>query len=302
MTCPTNPRILASLSLFLVLTISACGVPVSLNVPTATLTATRTPIPSPTPTATPIPLAVSVNGEGITRPEFKAELARYQQAQSALGNTVSPEAARKAVSDEVIDTLLLAEGAAAKGYLVDEAALQNRIDRLTAQLGSPGALTAWQTAHGYTEASFRSDLRRQMAAAAMRDQLTASVPTATEQVHLKQILVSTAETAQKALDYLKAGRNFNELAAIYDPLTTGELGWVPRGYLTDLVVENAAFALQPGQYSAIIQSQAGYDILFVMARDPARLLSPDALLTLQEHAVQDWLKQRRNESAILFAP
>ena len=32
------------------------------------------------------------------------------------------------------------------------------------------------------------------------------------------------------------------------------------------------------------------------------LLSPDALLTLQEHAVQDWLTQERIKSKILFTP
>ncbi|MGA2490982.1 MAG: SurA N-terminal domain-containing protein [Anaerolineales bacterium] len=298
MTSPKIPRNLVSLGLCLILTLTACGVAGGLNLVPATLT----PTPSQTPTATLIPLAVSVNGEGITILEFDAELARYQQAQTALGNTVSQEAATKAVSDEFIDTLLLAQGAAAKGYHVDDAALQSRIDSLAAQAGGPEALTTWETAHGYTDATFRSDLRRQMADAYMRDQLTASVPTTAEQVHVKQILLSTTEAAQQALGYLKAGWNFNDLATQYDPVTNGELGWFPRGYLSDSAIEAAAFALQPGQYSDIIQSQAGYDILFMVARDPARALSPDALLTLQEHAVLEWLTQQRKASTILFAP
>jgi peptidyl-prolyl cis-trans isomerase C len=298
MTSLSLPRYIACLSLFLVLTLTACGVPGGLNLVPATLT----PTPSPTPTATPIPLAVSVNGEGITIPEFKAELARYQQAQTALGNTVSLEAATKTVSDEFIDILLLAQGAATKGYSVDDAALQGRIDSLAAQIGGLDALTAWQTAHGYTDSAFRSDLRRQMAAAAMRDQVAASVPATAEQVHVKQILLYSAEAAQKALGYLKAGWNFNDLAARYDPLAKGELGWFPRGYLSDPAIEAAAFALQPEEYSDVIQAQAGYDILFVVARDPARPLSPDALLTLQERAVQDWLTQKRAESSILVEP
>jgi peptidyl-prolyl cis-trans isomerase C len=298
MTSPALPRNLVPLSLFLVLILSACGVPGGLNLATATLP----PTPTPTPTATPIPLAVSVNGEGITVPEFEAELGRYQQAQTASGNTVSLETAKKTVSAEFVDVLLLAQGAAAKGYQVDDAALQIRIDNLTAQVGGPEALTAWQTSHGYTDATFRSDLRRQIAAAHMRDLVAATVPPTAEQVHVKQILLYNADAAQQALGYLKAGWNFNDLAAQYDPGTKGELGWFPRGYLSDPAIEAAAFALQPGQYSDIIQTQAGYDILFVVARDPARPLSPDALLTLQERAVQDWLTQRRNESTILIAP
>jgi peptidyl-prolyl cis-trans isomerase C len=291
-------RNFACLGICLVLALTACSVPGSLNL----VPATSTPTPSPTPTVTPIPLAVSVNGEGITMPEFNAEVARYQQAQTALGNSVSLEAATKAVSDEFIDTLLLAQGAAANSYTVDDAALQSRIDSLVAQIGGPDKLSAWETAHGYTDADFRVDLRRQMAAAFMRDKLAASVPATADQVHVKQILLYNADAAQQALGYLKSGWNFNDLAAQYDPVTKGELGWFPRGYLSDSVIENAAFALQPGQYSDIIQTQAGYDILFLVERDPARPLSPDALLTLQEHAVQSWLAQQRNASKILFAP
>jgi parvulin-like peptidyl-prolyl isomerase/predicted small lipoprotein YifL len=288
----------ASLAFFLVLTLTACGVKGGLNL----VPATHTPTPSPTPTGTPIPLAVSVNGEGITIPEFEAELARYQTAQTALGITVSPEAARKTVSDEFVDILLLVQAATAGGYHVEAAALQSRIDSLAAQVGGPEALAAWQAAHGYTQATFSTDLRRQMAAAHMRDQIAASVSTTTEQVHVKQILLYDSDTAQKVLGYLKAGKDFNELAAQYDPVTKGELGWLPRGYLPDPDIEAAAFALQPDQYSDIIQTQAGWSILFVVARDPARLLSPDALLTLQERALQDWLTKQRNASTILITP
>jgi peptidyl-prolyl cis-trans isomerase C len=283
--------------ILIVLPLTACASPGGLlNL------ASATPTPSPTPTATPVPLAVSVNGKGVTIPEFTEELARYQKAQAAMGNTVSLDTAKKAVSDEFINILLLAQGANANGYNVDEAALQNRIDSLTAEIGGPDKLAAWQTAHGYTDLTFRSDLTRQMAAASMRDKIAASVPTASEQVHVKQILLYNADAAQQALGYLKAGWKFNDLAAQYDPVTKGELGWLPRGYLPDSTIEDAVFALQPGQYSDIIQTQAGYDILYVVERDPARPLSPDAMLTLQESAVQAWLTQRRNESTILVAP
>ena len=298
MVTPLAARNLVSVGLFLVLVLVACAAPGSPNLVQATLT----PTPSPTPTVTPIPMAVTVNGTGITVPEFEAGVTRYQQAQAALGITVSLETANKNVIDEFIAILLMEQAATAEGYKVDEASLQSRIDDLVSQLGSPEALTAWQTAHGYTEATFRSDLRRQMAAAFMRDQITASVPPTAEQVHVIQILLYDEAAAQQALGYLKAGRDFNELAAQYDPLAKGELGWFPRGYLSDPAVEAAAFALQPGEYSGVIQTQAGYDILFVADRQPDRPLSPDALLTLQEHAVQDWLAQKRNESTILVAP
>ena len=136
----------------------------------------------------------------------------------------------------------------------------------------------------------------------MRDQLAASIPATAEQVHVTQILLYNADAAQEALGYLKSGWNFEELAARYDKLTKGELGWFPRGYLPELAIEEAAFALQPGQYSDVIRSPAGYHILYVTKREPDHPLSPDARLTLQEHAIQAWLIQQRDDSKILFAP
>jgi parvulin-like peptidyl-prolyl isomerase len=294
---PSIPKqFLAPIAFLFALALAACGLDLG-PVPVPTLTLTTIP----TPTETPVPLAASVNGEGITAAEFEAELARYQAAQASLGNTVSLETATQTVLNEMIDTLLLEQGAAASGFVVDEATVQSRIDTLAAQVGGPDTLAAWEAAHGYTDADFRSGLRLQIAAAWMRDQIAASIPNTAEQVHVKQILFYNAGDAQQALGLLQAGSNFDDLAAQYDPVTKGELGWFPRGYLPSAAIEEAAFALQPGQYSAIIQDETGYHILYVVERDPTRLLSPDALLTLQERAVQSWLTQRRNESTILFA-
>lgn len=295
MTPPTPKQFLAPITFLFALALAACGVDLG-------LAPTPTPTPIPTPTETPIPLAASVNGESITTAEFEVELARYQQAQANLGNTVSLETATQAVLNDMIDTVLLAQAAAAYGLVVDDATVQSRVDALAAQVGGPDALAAWESAHGYTDADFRSALRRQIAAAWMRDQIAASVSSTAEQVHVKQILLYNADDAQQALGFLQAGWNFDDLAARYDPVTKGELGWFPRGYLPAPAIEDAAYALQPGLYSAIVQDETGYHILYVVERDPARLLSPDALLTLQERAVQSWLTQRRNESTILIEP
>jgi peptidyl-prolyl cis-trans isomerase C len=293
MTAPAQKYILTVMILVAVLMLPACGLGLG-PPPTAT--------PSPEPTATPLPLAVSVNGEGISMVEFEAELARYKKAQADLGNSVDEETATQAVLNDLIDATLLAQGAAAEGYRLDDTALQARIDALAAKLGGPEELSAWEAAHGYSEDDFRSALRRQAEAAWMRDQIAASVPATAEQVHVKQILLYNAEAAQQALALLQSGWDFETVAAQYDPITMGELGWFPRGYLPEPAIEQAAFSLQVGQYSDVIQTQSGYHILYLEERDPVHPLSPDALLTLQENAVRDWLTQRRDGSTILFAP
>jgi len=88
------------------------------------------------------------------------------------------------------------------------------------------------------------------------------------------------------------------LAWEYSPETGGELGWFPRGYLFQPAVEEAAFALQPGQFSGIIETAYGFHIIEVIERDPQRPLSADALLAAQRTVIETWLTDRRAQSAI----
>lgn len=253
-----------------------------------------TPTTAPSPTATPEPLALRVNQEGISIAEFQAELGLLQQAQQALGKTAAAEDQRQQVIDNLVDGLLLAQGAAEGGFTVDDGALQAAVDRM-----GEAAAQAWMTASGYSEAAFRAALRRQIAAAWQRDQITAAVPTEAEQVHARQILTIDENIASQAHQYVKIpGTNFAAYAYQYDAQAGGDLGWFPRGYLTQPAVEEAAFALQPGEISPVVKSEVGFHIVQVIAREPARVISPDARRVLQHKALRSWLEARRNASQI----
>jgi parvulin-like peptidyl-prolyl isomerase len=235
-----------------------------------------------------------VDGEAITLEQLQAELARYQ---AALGTQLATDEQQR-VLDDLIDQTLLAQAAFEGGYTLDEAALQKRIDTLIDRLGSEQALTEWQAANGYSAESFRQDLARAVAAAWMRDQIAASVPPTAEQVHARQIRHYNPEDAAGALAQLRQGADFAALAEQADPIGKGDLGWFPRGYLLDKKLEEAAFGLQPGEYSDVIEASTGFHILQVIERDPAHSLEPDARLTLQYQALEAWLQDRRAQSEI----
>jgi peptidyl-prolyl cis-trans isomerase C len=97
---------------------------------------------------------------------------------------------------------------------------------------------------------------------------------------------------------LEVGTSFKSLAFSYDPLTGGELGWFPRGYLLQPEVENAAFSLQPGQYSGIIPTSLGFHIVEVIEVDPQHSLSQDALLFVQRQVLENWLDEQITQSTI----
>lgn len=285
------------LTLFFAVGISACASFGTSSTPTPSVPS-ATPAP---PTPTPPPSAAVVNGEYITITEFQAELERYKAAQTALGFSFTDEDANKAVLEDMIAQVLLSQAAREESFEVTDADLQSRIDALVGQLGSADALSQWQSAHGYDDASFRLALKRSVEAAWMRDKIIAAVPTSTEQIHLRQILTYNEADAQSALTELNAGTDFNELAARYDPVTGGELGWVPQGYLLDPKADEAVFALQTGEVSGIVATEAGFHIFKAVERGQHNL-SPDALLAMQELALQQWLAKQRETSEIVFAP
>jgi peptidyl-prolyl cis-trans isomerase C len=276
--------------------LSACA---SFSTPELTSTPQATLTPEP-PTATPEPVALTINGEGITLVEFETEVQRYLAAQESLGKTISPEDAAETVREDLTAQLLLAQGARLNGFTLGETALQARLDSLAAQVGGTEALSAWQAAQGYTEQVFRSALKRAAEAAWMRDKILADVPSTAEQVHVQQILLYNQDTAQNFLNQLNGGADFDELALRADPRTRGDLGWVPRGYLLEPAIEEMAFSLTVGDYSEVVTTDVGFHILRVLARDPQRPLSPDAYLSLQELALQNWIAEQRQQANIVF--
>jgi len=285
-------------TLLLALGLSACA---SFSSPTPVPTSTATPTPEP-PTATPEPMALTVNGEGITLVEFNAEVTRYTSAQTALSRTVDSAAATSTVIEDLVAQLLLAQSARANGFTLDDAALQTRINSLVAQIGGAEALTGWESEHGYSDQAFRSALRRAAESAWMRDKIISTVPSTAEQVHVQQILLYNQDTAVSFLNQLNGGADFNELAFEADPFTRGDLGWVPRGYLLNGQIEEAAFNLAIGQYSDVITTDVGFHIVRILEHDSNRSLSPDALLSLQEQALRTWIEEQRAQANVVLAP
>jgi peptidyl-prolyl cis-trans isomerase C len=245
-------------------------------------------------------MALTVNGEGIPVLDFNAEVQRYLTSQGALGKTVSAEDASNAVKDDLTAQLLLAEAARADGFMLDEAGLQARLDSLATQVGGTAALSTWESAHGYTDQAFRSELKRSAESAWMRDKIIAGVPSTAEQVHVQQILLYNQDTAQSFLTQLNGGADFDELAFQANQITRGDLGWVPRGYLLEPKIEEAAFGLEVGQHSDVIATDVGFHIVRILARDPQRPLSPDAYLAMQELALKNWIEEQRQQANIIF--
>lgn len=284
---------------------SSCGE----SIPTSTITQAteillETPIPTITmtpvpPTATPIPMAAFVNGVGITMDEFEAELERYRSAQENTGSKSQGEA-EKIVLEDLISQILLAQGAEKNGFEMDEGEFQSRLSELVAAAGGEDAFATWLQGQGFSEESFEIVLERSIKGAWMRDQILEGVPRSAEQVYVRQILLYNSEQASEALTEIESGRDFATVAASYDPITQGDLGWFPRNFLLHSSIEEAAFTLEPGVHSQVIETSVGYHIIQVVEKEPDRPLSPEALLIWQENALRDWVAMQREQSDIII--
>jgi parvulin-like peptidyl-prolyl isomerase len=249
---------------------------------------TRTPFP---PSPTPIPSAAVVNGEMITLAQFQEELARYK----AAVNRELTEEDRQLVLEELINLTLLAQAAASEGYQVSEDQLDQRLADLDPE---DRPLDDWLSGYGFTQESFREHLRKSLAAAWMRDQITGEVPDQMEQIHAQQILLYDRPQAEEVQQALEEGKKFSALAENYDPQTRGDLGWFPRGYLTMPALDEILFSLEEGETSEIIETEIGYHLVRVIDRDPDRPLDPAVRLALQRKALQEWLERRWKLSTI----
>ena len=164
------------LGCLVILGLAGCKPAPSPVVPSNTAAPGTTPVATDTspgatlaPSATSLPLAAKVNGCEISLAEYQSELAQYQ---AAKGTELAPEDKQR-VLDDLIDQALLAQAAQEKGFTVDEAMLQERIQRLTSDLGDDQALQTWLTTYRYDEQSFQRALARSIGAAWMRDQIAA---------------------------------------------------------------------------------------------------------------------------------
>ncbi|HEY2594940.1 MAG TPA: peptidylprolyl isomerase [Chloroflexota bacterium] len=150
-----------------------------------------------------------------------------------------------------------------------------------------------------TEPELRTILERGL----LQDKVSAAigaeqVPPSQPQVHARQILVAASDQANDLLNQLQNGADFATLAQQNSTDTAtrdngGDMGWFNKGVQTQ-AINDAVFALQPGQLSAVVMDTAWYHILQVLETDPNRPLPPDQLSSQQQKAFNNWLSTQRS--------
>lgn len=332
-------RLTLLLPLFLLLLVVACedgpgpattalppaGTPQSgAQQPAASAPATATTPPTPTsvpPTPTP-PLAASVNGEPVYLATYEEELVRQEQGQALVlpGSVTSDEQddLRTRVLDMLIEQVLIEQAATEYGISITPQRVDEEVEALRQQgtdTGGEGSFEQWLAANQWTEETFREALAYQMLVEQVSTLVTANVPEAVTQVRARYLQVDDLALAQSLRSQLVGEgtdgiAGFSDLAREYslDRSTAengGDLGYFARGMLLVPEIEEAAFALEPGEVSDVINAtvpggeQTTYYLVQVVDVDPERPLEPQFRAQLLEERFDQWLAEQWAQAEIV---
>ncbi|MFQ5592921.1 MAG: peptidylprolyl isomerase [Anaerolineae bacterium] len=254
-------------------------------------------------------IVAEVNGVGIPMAEFQRQLTDARTYLLSEG-LIDPDtedgqarlqALRDQVLDQLIDQTLITQAAEQMDLSVSDEELEESISNIKATLASDDAFAESLAANNLTEEQFRDLQRQQLLSRKVMDTITADVPDEAEQVHARHILVETEEDAESILEQLQNGADFAELAKENSTDETtrengGDLGFFPRGVVL-AEFEEAAFALDVGERSSVVQTPYGYHIIEVLERETRPV--PDEIKEgLRQQVIINWLEAQRAQADI----
>mgnify|MGYP001812400837 CR=1 FL=1 len=274
-------------------------------------TPTNAPSPSPLPTPTP-QLAALVNGQPILLEEYERELARFELAQAELGIDFNENEGdgQVLVLDALIEQELIRQAAVVEGIVITPDSVEAKMGELREAADAQSGFDAWLAENLFTEEEFQNALTKELMTEQMVAIITAEVPAALEQVHVRYIQVDDLALAESILNQIREGGDFAGLAQRYslDQATApygGDLGYFARGSLLVPEIEDAAFNLELEEVSDIISvtdADSGattHYIVKLLERDPQRMLGADLRHRLLQEAFDSWLDGQLENAQIV---
>jgi parvulin-like peptidyl-prolyl isomerase len=149
-----------------------------------------------------------------------------------------------------------------------------------------------------SEKTFRSIYVNLLYREKLMIEVVKDTPNTEEQVWARHILIKDGALATAVYEKLKAGLNFAEAASQYSEDTAsaangGDLGWFGKGQMV-AEFEQAAFSQPVGEIGQPVQSQFGYHIIQVIARE-SMPVSSNRYEQLKQEAFDNWLNTTREE-------
>jgi peptidyl-prolyl cis-trans isomerase C len=269
-------------------------------------------------------LAATVNGTGITNAKLRAQVdMTMQQRGMSYGGFKAPEVFEK-IRNEVLAQLVAQELLWQEAERREHVAADDEVDQVLAQIksnfDSEQAFLFRIEAGGFTDESYREDLKHQISVRHMVvEDIAADVTVSDEkisefysqnldkmkppvEIRARHILIELepgADDAEQAaargtigrlLDEARGGADFAALAQEHSDDSSaaqgGDLGFFGRGVMVP-PFDAAAFELEPGEISDVVQTQFGYHIIKVEERRGGEVLARDEVADrIRQHLQQ----------------
>ena len=260
-----------------------------------------------------------VNGTVITREDFDRELGRVQQQLARMGRPLTKAqlaGVEKRVLENLITNELLFQEAERKGVKIGKQAVDEQLDKIKKRFPNEEEYRSAINKMNLSEAEIKTQVEKGLSIRQFVDQEFSQKVNISEketkayyegnkemfkrpeEVRASHILIKTdskSSDKEKAASYKKIqevqakigqGEDFAALAKKYSEgpsnVKGGDLGFFKRGQMVK-PFEEAAFALNPGEVSGIVETRFGYHLIKVFEKNPE---------TISEyHTVKDRLEK-----------
>jgi parvulin-like peptidyl-prolyl isomerase len=258
-----------------------------------------------------LPLAARVNNQPLYLDVYEQHVARFEQIlkarqvdpDSQAGQTQLAQLEQQ-VLNSLLDQLIIEQQAETLGIHLTDQETQAKVQESVSQAGDQGQFEAWLNQNRLTYDSLIDEVRSELIAGRVFEQVTQAAPGAAEQVRLRYIRVADQATALALMEQLRGGADFVQLAQTQSLDQAGQIngsdsGWVPRHTgLIPAQVETVAFSLNPGDISGPIQTAQGFYVIKLEDKEGERPLTTELQQILKKQIFEEWLREKRAATAI----
>lgn len=276
-------------------------------------------------------LAARVNGADIPQDRlergFEENLRQRKMNLLQIRNPERLKQMKRAVLDNLIEQELFWQEAQKTGAIATPDEVEAAVLATRARFKSAEAFEQRIRVEGFTPETYRELVKRQVSAHRYISGVSAKAEVVSdeevhrfyidnpdkfnrpEQLRLRHILLKVAKEASaaeraehrsridKILQQLRSGEDFGQLARLHSEAPTrqwgGEMDPVGRGQMAK-ALEDAAFALVPGQVSAVLNTSEGFQILRLEGRNEAVSVSEEQA----RERVRSYLQEIKAQQAV----
>ncbi|MFB0521729.1 MAG: peptidylprolyl isomerase [Desulfatiglandales bacterium] len=269
-----------------------------------------------------------VNGSVITRGDFDREMSRVKQRFFRMGKLPGDSELseiKKQVLESLINRELLYQESQKQGISVADETINEQLKKLKERFSSEAEFKSALSEANLSEAAIKSQFKQGMAIQQFIDKEFVQKITVSDkesktyydshpevfkqpgQVRASHILIKVdpgADESQKAearrklekiQGKLQNGEDFAALAKEFSEgpssANGGDLGYFKRGQMVK-PFEEAAFTLEPGKVSEIVETEFGYHLIKVIDKKPGKTIAyEDIKGTLERHLKQEKVQE-----------